>query len=71
MDLSMVIHATVVIMLIELFQLCHKSAIFRAVAMKTKHVEVHTDWMPMVQVSKTSQPTMSYLNMQLSTDGSK
>ena len=43
MDLSMVIHATVVIVLIELFQLCHKSAIFLAVAMKTKHVEVHTD----------------------------
>ena len=43
MDLSMVIHATVVTMLIDSFQLCHKSAIFLAVAMKTKHVEVPTD----------------------------
>ena len=43
MDLSMVIHATVVTMLIDSFQLCQTNAIFLAVAMKTKHVEVHTD----------------------------
>ena len=43
MDLSMVIHVTVVTMLIDSFQHCHTSAIFLAVAMKTKNVEVHTD----------------------------
>ena len=43
MDLSMVIHATVVTMLIDSFQLCHTSAILLAVVMLMKHVEVHTD----------------------------